>query len=705
MISTNTAQFRANLLTLEKFQERQKKIAGFFREAIPILKQIGSTDVERAQQALLRLQNETFKVLVIGEFKRGKSTFINALLGEQILPSFSWPCTAVINEVKYCEEKKAVLYFKYPLPSPLPKNLSQEATEHIKHAKYEHVPPLEIPIDKLEQYVTIGDTEKDQAESIAESPYQKVEIFWPLPILKRGIEIIDSPGLNENQTRTDVVTNYIDKVDAIIWVLTCQAFASISEIEQIEKATQVIGHKEIFFVCNFFDQIKVAEQSRLQQYGTQKLQGLTDISNGIHFISSLKALESKTGIDDMSGQRLDPAVCQTRLQESRFEALEKSLFEFLAQRQGNIKLFCPMRQLSLFIDKAINEIIPAQKKMSESSIQTLQQRLSIVDQRREETQRHKHQIMARMNTKLQQLKSDIHAKIHAQILYCFNQIPMWVTNYQPKSDVSIFSMKSDAKKLTEEIIQYIRQKIDEEMQIWCRNTLLKSLVQGLQEIAGGMHQDIANFSADIAQMKADVFGIQPEELSDQYKVSDWERILAGTLGLVLGGVGSGVVGMQLGFKDMFISLLPSFGIALGAILLNITNPLFIIPMLLGAAGIQGVIKTALAAEKIKTKIAETCIQHPAQIAYGITTEFTKQIFEEIDKRLVQEIIAGLDKEIQDIQDQVQYVITSKKQSESDWQAKQKEFDTIVEKLNALKKASEEAIYEIYLAKPNKIITP
>lgn len=46
-----------------------------------------------------KLESDNFKVLVIGEFKNGKSTFINSLMGEKVLPAYATPCTAVINEV------------------------------------------------------------------------------------------------------------------------------------------------------------------------------------------------------------------------------------------------------------------------------------------------------------------------------------------------------------------------------------------------------------------------------------------------------------------------------------------------------------------------------------------------------------------------------------------------------------------------------
>lgn len=73
---------------------------------------LNDLDVQEVLDVKDRLEKDNFKVLVIGEFKCGKSTFINALMGKKILPSYSTPCTAVINEVVYGRDEQATLYFK-----------------------------------------------------------------------------------------------------------------------------------------------------------------------------------------------------------------------------------------------------------------------------------------------------------------------------------------------------------------------------------------------------------------------------------------------------------------------------------------------------------------------------------------------------------------------------------------------------------------
>lgn len=67
--------------------------------------------VNNSQNILRYLQNlnveierDFYTILVLGEFKRGKSTFINALLGKAILPMDVLPETATINAIMYNED-------------------------------------------------------------------------------------------------------------------------------------------------------------------------------------------------------------------------------------------------------------------------------------------------------------------------------------------------------------------------------------------------------------------------------------------------------------------------------------------------------------------------------------------------------------------------------------------------------------------------
>jgi len=159
-----------------------------------------SSELSVCEDLYEKLSKDSFKVVIMGQFKVGKSTFINALLGGgDILPAKATPCTAVINEVKYSKEKYAVIHFKHPIPSPLPK-LADNVKAYIEKYSGNQVPPIKIPVEHLNKFVVIDDEaeDPDQKMGIAQTPFSKAEIYWDLPICEKGVEIIDTPGLNEN---------------------------------------------------------------------------------------------------------------------------------------------------------------------------------------------------------------------------------------------------------------------------------------------------------------------------------------------------------------------------------------------------------------------------------------------------------------------------------------------------------------------------
>ena len=226
-----------------KFKERQIELADMLNDSAEVISELNMNQFqENLKQLGMKVQNDTFKIQVVGTFKNGKSTFINSFLGEEILPAYALPTTAVINEVKWGEDKKAVIHFRNPLPEKLPSGIPEKAMAHMSKFNMQNIPPLEIPYDEIEDYVVIP-FDKDPTEMLLESPYEKVELFWPLPLLKNGVEIIDSPGLNEHRTRTKVTMDYLSKADAILFVLNATQLCSQEEMRFIENNLKKEGEE------------------------------------------------------------------------------------------------------------------------------------------------------------------------------------------------------------------------------------------------------------------------------------------------------------------------------------------------------------------------------------------------------------------------------------------------------------------------------
>ena len=330
----------ANHTEYEKFKHKRDELTDAFTQTAEIMQKLNMLQLQKKMADLRdRIQRDTFKIQIVGNFKNGKSTFINSFLGEDVLPAYALPCTAVINEVKYGAKKRGIIHFKNPLPNSLPSELSPAALKHIRAHLPGPIPPLEVSYDKIEEYVVIP-VGKDPRDMLLESPYERVELFWPLELLKNGIEIIDSPGLNEHTTRTKVTMDFLTKSDAIIFVLNATMLCSRDEMNFIEKSLHANGFKDLFFVVNRFDMIPDAEKNRIMEYAKKNLVSMTGLGEkGIFFVSAKNALQAK-----MEGK--SKALAMSGMPE-----FERKLSLFLTKKKGSMKLASPARAVLNFLQE------------------------------------------------------------------------------------------------------------------------------------------------------------------------------------------------------------------------------------------------------------------------------------------------------------------------------------------------------------------
>ena len=121
------------------------------------------------------IQNVHLFVVVVGPTSAGKSTLLNALLGEQVLPTSYNATTSALCEIKYSEEpgkKYAVVHVNMENSDPVPIKLDLSLKEHQ---------------DKFAEYVYANReqlAEDDSGEGEAVPQCTRAEIFWPEDFLK-----------------------------------------------------------------------------------------------------------------------------------------------------------------------------------------------------------------------------------------------------------------------------------------------------------------------------------------------------------------------------------------------------------------------------------------------------------------------------------------------------------------------------------------
>jgi replication fork clamp-binding protein CrfC len=191
-------------------------------------------DIEDMRVASKNIRSGVFRLMVLGDMKRGKSTFLNALIGEKILPSDVNPCTALLTVLRYGSKKKVTVYFN------------------------DDKPPQDMGFDEFKHKYTIDPAEAKRLEQDNKQAFPTVShaiVEYPLPLLEKGIEIVDSPGLNDTEARNELSLSYINNCHAILFVLRASQPCTLGERRYLENYIKGRG-LSVFFLVNAWDQVK-----------------------------------------------------------------------------------------------------------------------------------------------------------------------------------------------------------------------------------------------------------------------------------------------------------------------------------------------------------------------------------------------------------------------------------------------------------------
>lgn len=655
---------------LNKFRIQKEKLGTMLSDASKVIDELNmSSASENLEKLGEKVNNDTFKIQVIGTFKNGKSTFINSLLGEEVLPAYALPCTAVINEVKYGDEKRAVLHFRNPLPEKLPETISNKALMHMKANNMQNIPPLEVPYTEIGDYVTIP-MNMDATEMLLESPYEKVELFWPLPMLKEGVEIIDSPGLNEAETRTRVTMGYLAKADAILFVLNAQALCGLAEMDFIENTLNASGFNDMFFIVNRFDCIRSREREELKKFAHLKLDKYT--TNEIFFVSAQDALDGE--LDN-----------NTELYEnSGMPAFTRSLTEFLTKDKGKIKLSQPARELKRILNnEALYKIIPSQRSMLDTSLNDLKARYERAKPQLDALRTKKEQILTKINLRVEQCKHEFRRAVYRNTLSISEMVPEWVDKYEVKTKIGgVFTpKKEDVDKAVQEVAAYVKTKVEEQQNVWKKEILIPLIQEKSQLIFESAETDLSNLIREIDAIRINISGnCSTTPVED---VPLWERLGGAVAGFFSSGIGGAVSGSVNGFSKEFVkSIAVNIGGAFLLGLLGCFNPFTAVALMATTifTGMAGRENRTL--KELKQKVAEGLVNQIGSSADADSDSVADNIAVQFSKA-TGGISKALDMEIDQVAGQVNAIISEMDKGRANIDSRRKVIDSCELKIKAL----------------------
>lgn len=652
---------------LNRFRVQRERLGGMLCNASEIIKDLNmSTASDNLDKLSKKVNNDSFKIQVIGSFSNGKSTFINSLLGEAVLPAYYLPTTAVINEVKYGEKKEAILYFRNPLPEELPTSISPKALAHMQKHNMKDVPPLHIDYNELEEYVVIPMGE-DAKEMLLESPYKKVELFWPLDLLKEGVEIIDSPGLEDDDTRTRVTMDYLAKADAILFVLRADQLCSRSEMDFIENNLHEYGFTDPFFIVNRFDLIPENQRDALMRFAKKKLDEFS--TNDVFYISAQQALDGET--------QGNAALYE----KSRMGLLTNKLSEFLTKDKGKVKLSQPASELKKILNnEALYKVIPNQRAMLDSSLEEVKARYDSAKPQLEMLRTKKEQVISELKLKIEQSKNEFKRAYNRNFLSVAEMIPGWINAFQPKNKFSVIPTKSKATVVISEITEHVAGKLEAQQKEWKKSVLQPLVEERSNYIFESKEQDLKNLFAEIDSLNMSISGqhnVNPDT------VPLWQRITTALGGLLIGDLGLAISGGINGFsKDL--AKVAGLEIGAGALLyfIGALNPFTLVAILLTSIITSWNTSSSTAMKRTKEMVSDQIVKQLSTNADEDSSQKAEAICQKLND-IANSISTAIDAEIGQAEEQVQSIIAEMQQGQACIDARKKVIDSCENKITAL----------------------
>ena len=349
-------------MNFEKYLQQKNYLQKSIRITISLLADLKlNYEKERLQKDLKSLDNEKFSVVVIGEFSRGKSTFVNAMLGKSILPSSKQPTTNIISKIIYGDKPSYTLYYKEE--GCQPKQISDEEFLSIKAQ-------AEVDSSNLEKVKNFFKKTEDF------SKIKYAEIAYPLSFCRNGVEVVDTPGTNDlNVGRMEITYEYLQNAEAAILILG--ADQALSKSEKLFLQERVLGNqiRDIFIVINYKDQLSgPEEEERVKQYVLDNLSDVGDFSKRIFLVSSKQALLYRRKENGEELKKKTLLSLPGSIEETGFPEFEMSLARFLSEEKGLAKLRKYVQCCQSALDD-IENTLKSRKDASSRSADELRQKL------------------------------------------------------------------------------------------------------------------------------------------------------------------------------------------------------------------------------------------------------------------------------------------------------------------------------------------
>jgi len=329
---------------------------------IPRMLAIETIDGHSVRELSEKIHRNVFNLVVVGQFKRGKTSLINALMGADLLPVAVVPLTSIVTIITYGERLTVRVFFNDDRM-------------------------IEIDKDTLADYVT----EKGNPRNVKD--VREVVITYPSDYLREGVRLIDTPGVGSiYQHNTDVAYHYLPKSDAALFLISVDQPISKAELDFLSDVKE--HSNKIFFILNKADYLGDKDLQEAMDFARSVLKEAMGTEVKIFPLSSRLALEGKLAGDE------------GLIDKSHIRQFSDLLNEFLIKEKGNVLLLSITNNLLRLLSQARFQTELEIKSLTHP-LEDLQKKIAIFEAKKQEVMLDKQDFDILLEGEIKRLSKDL----------------------------------------------------------------------------------------------------------------------------------------------------------------------------------------------------------------------------------------------------------------------------------------------------------
>ena len=553
----------------------------------------------RLREAAARLKDGLFSLLVLGDFKTGKSSFLNALLNRDVLPTAVTPCTAVLATIEYASDAFVKVH---------------RAGGEIES----------ISLDQFEEDYCLSVREEDN-ERFRDIEF--IELGLPADLCRDGVRIVDSPGLDESPLRTAITSSHIPRSDAAVFMMGADRLGREHEMDYLRTHILGQGLDNLFFVINRCDLIEEAMDPErewqalrarawqlLAPAGAGSYTGQDLESLHIFFLSARWAREAATSGDN------------ELLQRSGLPVLKNRLEQFLAHDRGRVAVQRPAN-LGRETADAVHRAVEYQIQLVDVGLAELDERIAQTQPDFDRISRARSQAEQVIASQRDRCRAELSVRLRQKVAEMQDNMRRIVGRFEfpgAESFTGRFAASVKMEPVQRAVAEQLDQHLSREFSIWIRECegvvehYLDSMTDQLGDNARQVHKALAEI-----QLK--VIGPQVSRKAAEQIRDPVERLMALQDSIRQGEFSSVLKQTEALWKGTARTLAAQFAGLMLLGLLGMSNPITATATLISVSLGMTLYNTNLAIDQIKNGVADIARAQLAEIPDKALPELVKQV--------------------------------------------------------------------------------